>query len=147
VATVLDAGSSPARYAAAFSSGNGVIAANARRVRAEATYFFTEFVPAESISVLNIYFPDPWPKRKHRKYRLINPRFTEVAAQVLKPAGAVCLRTDDADYFAQMNSVFRHNANFREVETPSELSGVLTDFERGFMARGTPTLRAAFERL
>ena len=120
---------------------------NLRGIRLEASYFLEYLLPPGSVQALHIYFPDPWPKRKHRKYRLINPRFTEVVAEVLKPAGAVCLRTDDADYFAQMSSVFRHNTNFREVETPSDLSGVLTDFERGFMARGTPTLRVAFERL
>jgi tRNA (guanine-N7-)-methyltransferase len=120
---------------------------NLRGIRLEASYFLEYLLPPRSIQALHIYFPDPWPKRKHRKYRLINARFAEIAATVLKPGGAVCLRTDDADYFAQMTSVFRSRADFREAATPSELSGVLTDFEKGFMARGTPTLRVAFERL
>ena len=120
---------------------------NLRGIRLEASYVLEYLLPPRSIQALHVYFPDPWPKRKHRKFRLINPRFTELAAEVLQPGGAVWLRTDDTDYSAQMMSVFRNSANFREVETPPELSGVLTDFEKGFIARGTPTLRTAFARL
>ncbi len=68
---------------------------------------------------LHIYFPDPWPKRKHRKNRLINQRFTQLARTALHPGGKVYLRTDDADYFAQMKSVFGACPFFQEVPTPA----------------------------
>jgi len=119
---------------------------NLRGIRLEVSYFFEYVLPRACVHLLHVYFPDPWPKRKHRKNRLINSRFTELAAEALEDSGVVCLRTDDADYFAQMLSVFRRNPNFREGETPSELKEVLTDFERGFMARGTPTLSASFRK-
>jgi tRNA (guanine-N7-)-methyltransferase len=119
---------------------------NLRGIRLEASYFLEYLLPFESVQALHVYFPDPWPKRKHRKHRLISPHFAEVAAQVLAPGGAVYLRTDDADYFAQMTSVFRASPNFRAVETPPALCGLLTDFERGFQARGVATLRAAYYR-
>jgi tRNA (guanine-N7-)-methyltransferase len=117
--------------------------ANVRAVRIEAAYFLEFLLPPKTVEVLHIYFPDPWPKRKHRKNRLVNPRFTDLAQAALVPGGRVFLRTDDADYFAQMKSVFGTCPFFQEIPTPDELAGVLTDFERGFLKRGVQTLRLA----
>jgi len=101
-------------------------------------------LPAESVNVLHVYFPDPWPKRKHRRHRLVNEHFTEVAKQVLAPGGVIYLRTDDADYFAQITAVFGANASFQTVAAAKDLEEMLTDFEREFHARGVATLRAAY---
>ena len=120
--------------------------ANLRAIRVEAGYFLEYMLPVQSVCALHVYFPDPWPKRKHRKNRLINARFTEMAGRVLQPGGAVYLRTDDPDYFAQMTSVFRENANFREIATPPGLAALRTDFERDFQARGIATLAAAYQQ-
>jgi tRNA (guanine-N7-)-methyltransferase len=120
---------------------------NLRGLRIESAYFLEYLLPRASASALHIYFPDPWPKRKHRKNRLINERFTEIARLALVPGGAVYLRTDDADYFNQMTAVFGANQAFKMAETPKELSGVVTDFEQNFHARGVATLRAAYQRL
>lgn len=119
---------------------------NLRVIRLEAAYVVEYLLPPRSVSVLHIYFPDPWPKRKHKPKRLINERFTGIAAQVLAPGGMVHLRTDDRDYFEQMTAVFSANAMFCAVETPEELRELLTDFERDFMVRGVKTLRAAYQR-
>jgi len=120
---------------------------NLRLLRIEASYLIEFMVPRESTSALHIYFPDPWPKRKHRKNRLINERFTELAQRALVPGGVVFLRTDDADYHQQMTRVFDANAAFKSVETPVELSAVVTDFERNFHLRGVPTLYGAYQRV
>jgi tRNA (guanine-N7-)-methyltransferase len=117
---------------------------NLRLMRIEAAYFLNYLLPPSSTRALHVYFPDPWPKRKHRKNRLVNARFTELSARILTPDGVVFLRTDDADYFVQMQQVFGANPRFREIETPPALSAVATDFERGFNARGVATSRAAY---
>ena len=113
-------------------------------VRIESAYLLEYLLPKNSTGALHIYFPDPWPKRKHRRNRLINERFTQLAHQVLAPDGIVYLRTDDQDYFKQMQSTFGASPLFGAVETPEELSAVVTDFEKGFNALGIETLRAAF---
>ena len=115
-----------------------------RLLRIEAGYFLEYMVPTRSVSAIHIYFPDPWPKRKHWRNRLINDGFTEVVARALIPGGMIYLRTDDPPYFAQMKQVFERNSKFEAIPTPSELKAVLTDFERGFHARGVSTLHAAY---
>jgi tRNA (guanine-N7-)-methyltransferase len=117
---------------------------NLRVMRIEAGYFLEFLLPPGSVHALHVYFPDPWPKRKHRKNRLINERFPELAARILVSGGMVFLRTDDADYFSQMREVFGADRRFSPRETPADLAGVITDFERGFQARGINALRAAF---
>jgi tRNA (guanine-N7-)-methyltransferase len=118
---------------------------NLRGVRIESSYFLQYLLPPHSASALHIYFPDPWPKKRHHKNRLINERFPELARAALAPGGKVYLRTDAADYFQQMTEIFAAGKNFRKIETPLELSKLPTDFEREFLARGIQTLRAAYQ--
>ncbi len=117
---------------------------NLRLVRIEAAYLLEFLLSKKSVVALHVYFPDPWPKRKHRKNRLINENFTVLAKEILQPGGTIFLRTDDADYFDQMTRVFDGNSAFQKTETPLELSSVVTDFERNFHLRGVPTLAAAY---
>lgn len=116
-------------------------------MRIESAYFVEFMLPRESVSAVHVYFPDPWPKRKHRKNRLVNERFTELANACLVKNGIVYLRTDDRDYFAQITEVFGASKSFAAVETPAELSAVVTDFERNFNQRGISTLRAAYRKV
>jgi tRNA (guanine-N7-)-methyltransferase len=120
--------------------------ANLRGVRIESAYFLQYLLPPHAANALHIYFPDPWPKTKHRRHRLINENFPVLACAALVPGGVVYLRTDDTDYFTQMTEVFGVGKRFQKIETPGELSEVLTDFERDFNARGIPTLRAAYQK-
>jgi tRNA (guanine-N7-)-methyltransferase len=117
---------------------------NLRGVRIESAYFLEYLLPPHSAAALHIYFPDPWPKRKHRRNRLINEWFPALARQALVPGGTVYLRTDDQDYAEQMLAVFAADPAFRPVETPPELSALPTDFEKDFQSRGIKTLRAAY---
>ena len=118
---------------------------NLRGVRIESSYFLQFLLPSQSASALHVYFPDPWPKKRHRKNRLINENFPALARNALARGGMVYLRTDDADYFAQMTEVFGADKNFEKIETPIALAELLTDFEKEFQARGIRTLRAAYQ--
>jgi len=115
-------------------------------VRIESSYFLEYLLPRQAAISLHIYFPDPWPKRKHRRHRLINERFPTVAQEALAPGGKVFLRTDDRDYFEQMVSVFAAHPGFLCIETPAELAATITDFEWEFNEKGIQTLRAAYQR-
>lgn len=119
---------------------------NLRLLRFEASYALEYLLPRACAQALHVYFPDPWPKRKHHRRRLINARFMELAAIVLAPHGILHLRTDDADYFRQMTAVGRANPTFQETAIPEELSAVSTDFEKLFMDQGLPIHRTAFQK-
>ena len=118
---------------------------NLRGVRIESGYFLEYLLPANCAEALHIYFPDPWPKLKHRRHRFINERFPALAHQVLKPRGKVFLRTDDTDYFEQMLRILAEDKRFMKVETPPALLELKTDFESEFNARGIPTLHATYQ--
>jgi tRNA (guanine-N7-)-methyltransferase len=119
---------------------------NLRAVRIEAGYCLEYLLPAASVEALHIYFPDPWPKAKHQRHRLVQPAFPGLARRVLVPGGRVYLRTDDDAYFSQMLEVFGAHSGFRMVPTPADLARWITDFEREFMAAHRAIHRAAYER-
>jgi tRNA (guanine-N7-)-methyltransferase len=117
---------------------------NARTVRAEASFFLTEFVPPESISVLHIYFPDPWPKARHHKRRLIQEKFMPIAHRVLKPGGRIQVVTDHQGYWEEnIEPVIRAAKGFEVVDynrpgSASEGEFVGTNFERKYRREGRP---------
>ncbi len=120
---------------------------NLRGVRLEIAYFTEYLLPHGAVSAFHIYFPDPWPKVRHRKNRLIQAPFVKALRAALAADGVVYLRTDHPEYFKQMLEVFGANAHFAPVPTPERLLAVKTDFEREFNAQGIPTNWAAYRRV
>lgn len=120
--------------------------ANLRLIRIEAAYFVEYLVPPGVVNTFHVYFPDPWPKKRHHRRRLVNARFADAVARALRSGGCLHLRTDDAAYFAWMQEVFHGHPAFEVVETPPGLAALTTDFERDFNARGIATLRLSCRR-
>ncbi len=71
---------------------------NLRLLCAEAQDFLERKVPDASLAALHVYHPDPWPKRRHHRRRLIQPRFLEEVARVLAPGAELLMTTDHKDY-------------------------------------------------
>lgn len=112
--------------------------ANARILRDDAGHVVRDTIAAGAISVLHIYFPDPWPKARHNKRRLIQPPFARDAARILAPGGLVKLATDHEEYAVQMESVFRDDPAFEQTWRavgPQAPEGV-TNWEVKFRAQG-----------
>ncbi len=117
---------------------------NLRLLRIEARYVLQHLLPAAAFEAVHIYFPDPWPKDKHRRHRLIDEKFPALAQRILVPGGIVHLRTDDLDYFTQMQESFAPAKDFSSTETPKELAALTTEFERQWNEEGKPTLRVSY---
>jgi tRNA (guanine-N7-)-methyltransferase len=71
---------------------------NLRFLKGEAGDVVRAFIPDGSIDVFHIYFPDPWPKRQHRKRRLLTAEFFKLLHRRLKPGGLLELATDNFEY-------------------------------------------------
>lgn len=99
------------------------------------------------MEAMHVYFPDPWPKDKHARHRLIDGEFPGHTARLLKSGGVIHLRTDDMAYFEQMQEVFRAHGGFELESTPSDLASRVTEFEADFNAQGKPTRRASWRLL
>ncbi|WP_300018324.1 tRNA (guanosine(46)-N7)-methyltransferase TrmB [Pseudonocardia sp.] len=78
---------------------------NLALLRGDAVTLLRERVPAGSLAVVRIFFPDPWPKRRHRKRRLVQPETVALVASRIAPGGTLHLATDWADYATQMRTV------------------------------------------
>jgi len=78
---------------------------NVALVRGDAVTLLRERVRPGSLDGIRIFFPDPWPKRRHRKRRLVQPAFVALAASRLAPGAGLHLATDWADYATQMRTV------------------------------------------
>ena len=117
---------------------------NLRLLRLEGRYVMKYLLPEKEFEAIHVYFPDPWPKDRHARHRLIDGEFPQTAARLLKKVGVVHLRTDDVTYFKQMKTVFCAHGGFNEKETPDELAARVTEFEVEFNAQGKHTNRASW---
>jgi tRNA (guanine-N7-)-methyltransferase len=72
---------------------------NLQFFKAEALEVITHLTPSESMSIIHIYFPDPWHKRKHHKRRYMTPEFILLLHDRLVPGGLIELATDNFDYY------------------------------------------------
>jgi tRNA (guanine-N7-)-methyltransferase len=75
---------------------------NLRLLRGDAHALLDDHIPAGSLHAIRVYFPDPWPKRRHHKRRLINSEFVAVVASRLAPGGTLHLATDWEPYALEM---------------------------------------------
>ena len=79
--------------------------ANLRIVRHDAVEVLTAMIAPASLAGVNLFFPDPWPKLRHHKRRLVQPAFAALVASRLAPGGVLHCATDWAPYAAQMLGV------------------------------------------
>jgi tRNA (guanine-N7-)-methyltransferase len=123
---------------------------NVRTVRAEAMFFIREHVADNSLAVLHIYFPDPWPKKRHHKRRLIQEPFIRQLERILKAGGRLQVVTDHQDYFEQIETVVKASQlqiiEYNRPGSAAEGEFVGTNFERKYRREGRPFFALAAER-
>jgi tRNA (guanine-N7-)-methyltransferase len=91
---------------------------NVRVIEADAVEVVSNMLADASLDGINLFFPDPWPKKRHHKRRLVQPPMVEQFARVMKPGGRLHLATDWEDYAEHMREVVEASGKF--VPLPRE---------------------------
>lgn len=81
---------------------------NVRILQHDAVEVFRDMIAPDSLARVQVFFPDPWPKKRHHKRRLIQPPFVSLLASRLRPAGLLHCATDWEPYAQQMLDVLSH---------------------------------------
>ncbi len=94
---------------------------NIRFIKSDARELTRYGRPAESVSIVHVYFPDPWPKRRHRKRRLITGEFLSLLYSRLIDGGLIELATDYHDYYVQMRTaIVQSGVKWRHVDETAD---------------------------
>ena len=122
---------------------------NVRIVRHDAVEVLREMVPERSLAGIHVFFPDPWPKKRHHKRRLVQPPFAQLAASRLVPGGFIHVATDWQEYAEHVLAVLSATpglANTAEDFAPRPESRPQTKFERRGLKLGHGVWDIVFER-
>jgi tRNA (guanine-N7-)-methyltransferase len=105
-------------------------ATNVRFCSIDAAWSLAHLVAAGSLAELWTFFPDPWPKKRHHKRRLVGREFATLAASRLRPGAAWRLATDWGDYADQLREVLDAEPTLEGGEVPRWTERPVTKFER-----------------
>lgn len=120
---------------------------NARLVRADAYDLLSRWIPPESLHALHVYFPDPWPKKRHAKRRMLSLPLFDLAARAIAPGGSLAIASDVDWYFAEaVDLLDAHTAFDATVLTPLDLEEVATHYAIKYQKEGRHLQFARFER-
>ena len=117
---------------------------NIRLLCAENFSAVENFIPAESVSVYYLFFPDPWPKRRHHRRRLFDADFLNAIQRTLRPDGKIHIATDHLDYFSIIRNILATDRRFAESEPFVPAENERTNFELIFMGQNKPIGRCSF---
>ena len=107
---------------------------NVRVVRHDAVEVLEQMVADASLAAIHLFFPDPWPKKRHHKRRLVREDIASLMARKLSPGGILHAATDWPDYAEQMSAVF-------------SAEPLLEPAERGFAERPTTKFESRGQKL
>jgi len=114
---------------------------NLRLISHDAIEVLEMQIPGDSLSRINLYFPDPWPKKRHHKRRIVQPRFLDLCANRLESNGSLHIATDWANYAEHIDEVLGEYSGFecterREHDGDQPLARTATKFERRGLRHG-----------
>lgn len=124
---------------------------NVRVMLADAKEVLATQIPESSLLGVHLFFPDPWPKKRHHKRRLVQPEFAEMVCRKLRPGGYFHLATDWADYAGQMGSVLSATPGLVDARASEQFSRLVgsrlsTRFEHRGRGLGHEVRDLVFQR-
>ena len=120
---------------------------NVKLIREDATYLLANFISDNSLDGIHLLFPDPWPKNRQHKRRIVQGEFVELIANKLKPGGFIHIATDWQPYADWIKARFATSTRFKGgiVERPSWR--VLSKFEGQGLKKGHIVTDFRYERV
>lgn len=122
---------------------------NVRLALTEALSFLRDALTEASLQAVHVYYPDPWPKKRHHKRRLINQDFITEVDRILVPGGTLLMATDHEDYWTWIEDVMNRQTLLAPTgqmpEVPDGLAG-LTSFQIKYLKEGRPVFRAGYAK-
>ena len=91
--------------------------ANLKLIRQDALEVLERHIGPHALQRINLYFPDPWPKKRHHKRRILKPAFLELCARALRPGGSLHIATDWANYALHIDELMAASPAFECLET------------------------------
>ena len=127
---------------------------NVRMTRTDAADFIRNHVPEASVRMFHLYYPDPWPKKRHHKRRFFQDNNLRQIHRILQPGGKLNIATDHADYYQQMTDVadtaveagLFEQVPFTRPVGAREGEWVGTNYERKYRKEGRPTYTLALRK-
>jgi tRNA (guanine-N7-)-methyltransferase len=118
---------------------------NLRVIRHDAIAVLEHMIPHDSLAAIHLFFPDPWPKKRHHKRRMVQPGFAALAAAKLKQGGILHAATDWADYADQISEILG-NEPLLEPAPAGFTARPVTKFESRGRRLGHPVRDLVFRR-
>ncbi|HEY6064870.1 MAG TPA: hypothetical protein VIY96_01860 [Thermoanaerobaculia bacterium] len=114
---------------------------NARIIRADGRLFVTGSIAPASVRAFHVYFPDPWPKKRQRKRRLLDAVFLELLAEKLEAGGSLRIATDHPGYAEELSVLVQTVPQFEEVRWDDFPAPPPTHYEIKYRTEGRPIRR------
>jgi tRNA (guanine-N7-)-methyltransferase len=125
---------------------------NVRFVRVDAGELVRRALPESSVSAFYVFYPDPWPKKRHHKRRFLQPVNADAMARALVPGGWLHVATDHEEYWQVIEPLldghpaFAREPGFGGPEFPLPTDGPLTNFEAKYVVEGRGRNRGTWRR-
>ncbi|NOZ77629.1 MAG: tRNA (guanosine(46)-N7)-methyltransferase TrmB [Acidobacteria bacterium] len=121
---------------------------NVRLVRTTAEDLLFRLLAPASVENLYVLFPDPWPKKRHHKRRLVTPAVVDAAWRALAPGGRLLIKTDHPEYAEVIGDVLAHAQGWAPHDATAVFEGLpLTGFEVKYVQEGRPIRAFVLEKL
>ena len=134
---------------------------NVRVLNVESSYAVRYLLPETSVETFYLLFPDPWPKRRHHRRRIVKTDFLDSIHRALTAGGVLRIATDQLDYFEKIRRVTQNHSGFAMFDSNAspvrQSDGLLpwrarsdlppTKFERRFQTLGAPIYRLALRKI
>jgi tRNA (guanine-N7-)-methyltransferase len=125
---------------------------NVRIIRADAAAFLADFVSDGSVECFHIYFPDPWPKRRHHRRRFVCPANLQQLLRCLRAGGELRIATDHLDYFQKILELIDtqvdklEKIDFLPAAGANQGEWLGTNFERKYLKENRPIYTLAVRK-